>query len=125
MKTEVTSGSNAGLQGQRYMSDSQTHTYDSNKEKLLTDLRIVVADTQQLIKEAVDSSSEGLAALRTRFEQKLSAAKATLESARATVAGNARCAAAATSTYVKENPWQFAGVAVATGLIVGFLLSRR
>ncbi len=121
MNTEAKTGNGY----QRHTADSQAHSYDSNKEKLLTDLKMVVADAQQLIREATENSTEGLAALRARFDQKLGAARATLEGARHNVVGNARCASAATQAYVKENPWQVAGIAVATGLIVGFLLSRR
>jgi ElaB/YqjD/DUF883 family membrane-anchored ribosome-binding protein len=34
-------------------------------------------------------------------------------------------AARATDVYVKENPWQSAGIAAGVGLLVGLLISRK
>jgi ElaB/YqjD/DUF883 family membrane-anchored ribosome-binding protein len=101
------------------------NAYDAGKDKLLADLKVVVADGQQLIREAADSSSAGFAALRTRVEGKVDEARVKLGQVRTAMGENARFATDATDAYVKHNPWKFAGVSVAAGLVLGFLLGRR
>ena len=101
------------------------HGFDASKDKLLADLRIVATDAQQMIKEAADSSSEGFAALRTRVEGKMDDARVKLGRVRTVMGENARHATATTNTYVRENPWKFAGVSAAAGVVLGFLLGRR
>lgn len=101
------------------------HDYQRSKDKLVADLRIVVEDTQQLIKEAANSSAEGYAALRTRFDGKLVEARAKIEQARIAVGEKTRQAADATHAYVKENPWKAVGVGAGAGVLLGLLLRRR
>ena len=98
---------------------------DGNKDRLLADLKVLAADTEQLIREAAAASNEGYTELRARFDTKLVDAKAKLVQARAAVAEQSRQARAATHTYVKGNPWQAAGFAAAAGVLFGYLLSRR
>jgi ElaB/YqjD/DUF883 family membrane-anchored ribosome-binding protein len=109
----------------RSAAEGQTYDYDRSKDKLLADLKILGADVSQLIKEATGSPGEGFAALRTGLERRLADTKAKLDSTRAVVGEKTRRAADVTHAYVKDNPWQTAGVAAAAGLLVGFLLGRR
>jgi len=95
------------------------------KDKLVTDLKGVVADADDLLKEMVDSSAEEFAAARTKIEGKLGDARSRLADARSAVTGKARVATDATFEYITENPWKVLGVASATGVILGILLSRR
>src|SRR5258705_5190050 len=103
----------------------ESSNFDSNRDQLLVDLTLVVADADKLIREAAGASTEGLAALHTRLEAKLAEAKAKLARARSAVNGKAQYAAAAAQTYVRANPWQSAGVLVAAGVILGFFLGRQ
>jgi ElaB/YqjD/DUF883 family membrane-anchored ribosome-binding protein len=103
----------------------KTHSYDSNKDQLLADLRVVVADAEQVIKEAADCSIEGFATLRTRFESKLLEAREKIDRTRVAMVERTRHATDATHAYVKENPWKFAGAFALAGAIGGFLLGRR
>jgi ElaB/YqjD/DUF883 family membrane-anchored ribosome-binding protein len=101
------------------------HNFDSSKAKLMADLKMVVADAEQLIREAADSSSEALESLRARFEGNLREATAKLARARTAVGESAKQANDITHAYVNENPWKFAGVSAAAGLVAGFLLRRK
>lgn len=100
-------------------------TVEGMKEKLVKDLKGVVADADDLLKDVVNSSAEEFAAARTKIEAKLREAKSRLDDARLAVTEKAKGAADATDEYVRENPWTALGVAVAAGFIIGFLLSRR
>ena len=98
---------------------------DSSKDKLLADLKMVVADAESLLKEAAGASNEGFARLRTQFEMKLAESRAKLGRARTALGEKTQHAADAAHAYVKKNPWQSAGILTAAGAIVGFCLGRR
>ncbi len=102
-----------------------TCSNDSNKEKLIADLKTVVADGEQLIREAAGTSVESFAVLRSRFEGTLDDARAKIGRARSAVQANAQCATRSTQAFVRENPWASAGVTAAAGVVLGFLLGRR
>jgi ElaB/YqjD/DUF883 family membrane-anchored ribosome-binding protein len=125
MSIEAKAGHDSMLPVARVTTGNPIHNFDSSKAKLVADLKMVVADAEQLLREAADSSSEALEALRARFEANLHEATAKLARARAAVGGSARQATEMTHAYVKENPWKIAGVLGAAGLVLGFLLQRK
>ncbi len=96
-----------------------------NKEKLVSDLRAVLADADDLLNELAHSTGEGLAAARTKIEDKIGEFRSRVDDARTAVKDKAKGAADATHYYVSENPWKSLGLAAAAGIIIGFLLSRR
>lgn len=95
------------------------------QDVLVTDLKDIVAETDQLLNEVACATVEDFAAARAQIAEKLDDAKGRLDTARAMVAGRARCAAGATHEYVAGHPWQAMAVAAATGLVVGLLANRR
>lgn len=98
---------------------------EGTKEKLVRDLKVVVADGDDLLKEVANSSVEQFAAARTNVEARMDEAKSRLQDARIAVTRTAKDAAGATQEYVRENPWKVLGLAAAAGLVIGFVLSRR
>jgi ElaB/YqjD/DUF883 family membrane-anchored ribosome-binding protein len=125
MNTEAKASHDALGLSQRSTADHHAFSYDRNKDKLLADLKTVVADAETLIKEAAGSSVERFATLRTRFETKLSETRAGIDRARAAVGEKTKHATDATHAYVKQNPWKSVGVFAAAGVILGILLRRR
>jgi ElaB/YqjD/DUF883 family membrane-anchored ribosome-binding protein len=95
------------------------------REKLVDDMRTVLADTEQLFKAVVGQSGEKLAALQPRIEENLRAAKARLTEFERLAAEQARAAAEATDAYAHEHPWKIAGVTALLGVAVGLLIGRR
>jgi ElaB/YqjD/DUF883 family membrane-anchored ribosome-binding protein len=95
------------------------------REKFVTDLRTVLADTEQLLKSAVGESGEKLAALQPRIEENLRNAKARLEEFEQVTTERARAAAEATDAYAHEHPWKVAGFTALIGVAVGLLIGRR
>jgi ElaB/YqjD/DUF883 family membrane-anchored ribosome-binding protein len=95
------------------------------REKLVDDMRIVVADTEQLLKAVISQSGEKLAALQPRIEENLRSAKARLAEFEQAASEKARAAAQATDDYAHEHPWKIAGFSALLGVAVGLLISRR
>jgi ElaB/YqjD/DUF883 family membrane-anchored ribosome-binding protein len=95
------------------------------REKLIADMRTVLADSEQLLKAVVGQSGEKLAALQPRIEQNLRNAKARLEELEQIASERAREAAQATDAYVHEHPWKVAGFTALLGMAIGMLISRR
>ena len=95
------------------------------REKLVADMRTVLADTEQLLKAAVGQSGEKLAALQPRIEENLRKAKARLAEFERVATEQARAAADATDAYAHEHPWKIAGFSALLGVAVGLLIGRR
>jgi ElaB/YqjD/DUF883 family membrane-anchored ribosome-binding protein len=97
----------------------------TSKDKLVDDLRMVVADAEELLKATANQTGERIAAARARAGESLQVAKARLEEAQAVVVERTKVAARATDDYVHDNPWQAIGIAATVGLVLGALISRR
>jgi len=95
-----------------------------SKEKLMQDLRVVVADAEDLLRATAGQAGEKVATARERIQESLSAAKERLVAAEQTVVAKTKQAARATDEYVHENPWKSVGIAAGAGLIIGMLISR-
>ena len=95
-----------------------------SKEKLMQDLRVVVADAEELLRATASQTGEKVSAARERIIENLAAAKQRLAIAQETVVAKTKEAAKATDEYVHENPWKSVGIAAGVGLIIGMLISR-
>jgi ElaB/YqjD/DUF883 family membrane-anchored ribosome-binding protein len=98
---------------------------ERKKERLVKDLKDVVADADDLLREVANSTVEEFVAARTKIEGRLGEARSRLDDARIAVTEKAKEAADATHEYIRENPWKTLGVGAAVGLIIAVLLSRR
>ena len=97
---------------------------DVSKEKLMQDLRVVVADAEELLRATVGQAGEKVAVVRERIQGNLVVAKERLVAAEQAVVAKTKQAAKATDEYVHENPWKAVGIGAGVGLIVGMLISR-
>ena len=104
---------------------SQSAANDVTKEKLVADLKVVVADAEELLRATASQAGEKVAAARERIQASLAAAKVKLGEAERALTEKTKVAAKATDDYVRENPWQAVGIAAAAGLVLGILISRR
>jgi ElaB/YqjD/DUF883 family membrane-anchored ribosome-binding protein len=98
---------------------------DVSKEKLVADLKVVVADAEELLRATASQAGEKVAAARERIQASLATAKVKLTDAERALLEKSKLAAKATDEYVRENPWQAVGVAAVAGLVLGVLISRR
>lgn len=97
---------------------------DVSKEKLMQDMRVVVADAEELLRATAGQAGEKAAAARERIQESLVHAKERLVAAEHAVVEKTKEAAKATDEYVHENPWKSVGIAAGVGLIIGMLISR-
>ena len=102
------------------MNDTQV-----TKDKLVSDFKAVVADTEELLKLTAGQAGDKVADVRVRLNDKLTAAKYKLQDLEAAVVEKTKAAARATDDYVHDNPWSSIGAAAALGLLIGVLLGRR
>ncbi len=96
-----------------------------SKDKLVADLRLVVADAEELLAATAHQTGEKVSALRERMQENLRVARIKLADAEEVVRAKTREVAKATDNYVHEHPWKSIGVAAGVGLLVGLLISRR
>lgn len=95
------------------------------REKLIADMRVVLADTEQLLKAVIGQSGEKLAALQPRIQENLRNTKARLEEFEQAASDKARAAVNATDDYAHDHPWKLAGMSALLGAAVGLLIGRR
>jgi len=94
-------------------------------DKLLADLRLVVADAEELLRSTAGQAGEGAAELRARVQDSLARARDGLAQAQEAAITKARAAGRAADEYVHDNPWRSIGIAAGAGLVVGLLIGRR
>ncbi len=94
-------------------------------EKLMEDLRLVMADAEALLSATAGQAGETIAAARERAQASVAAAKTRIAQAGYAVAGQTREAAKAADDYVHDNPWTVAGIAAVAGVLIGMLIARK
>ena len=100
-------------------------TSEVSRDKLVADLRVVVADAEELLRATASQAGEKVSAARERIQASLAAAKVKLADAERVLLEQTKKAARATDEYVHENPWRAVGIAAVAGLVLGVLISRR
>ena len=94
-------------------------------DKLMEELRLMVADAEELLVSTANQTGEGAALARARIQKSLHVVKGRLMSAETALIERSRVAAKATDQYVHDNPWKAIGISVCAGVIVGMLVGRR
>ena len=87
-------------------------------EKLVTDVKVLASDLEELIKATAAQTGEKLNAARARVQ-------AAVANAQETVVVRGKDAARATDQYVRQNPWEALGITAGLAAIIGFLIGRR
>ena len=98
---------------------------DVTIDKLITDVKLVIADTEELLRATAGQAGEKVAEIRARTQDRLAAAKIKLAEAEAAVVDKAKQVGRVADDYVHDNPWRSVGVAAGIGFIAGLLIGRR
>jgi len=98
---------------------------DVSREKLGSDLRIVIADAEELLRATAGQMGEKAVLARERIQESLRVAKDKLSRVEEVMLDKTKAAARATDDYVHDHPWGAVGIAAAVGLVIGMLISRR
>jgi ElaB/YqjD/DUF883 family membrane-anchored ribosome-binding protein len=95
------------------------------QEKLVSDLKAVIADAEDMLHATANEAGDRVADLRARITERLHDARLRLGEAEAVLLDKTRKAARAADNYVHESPWQSVGIGVGVGFLLGFILGRR
>jgi len=96
-----------------------------NTDKLVSDLKVVIADAEELLRATASTAGEKVSAARAKMEDSVRVAKVKLAQTQDVMVDQAKAAAQATDDYVHTHPWKAVGFAAAIGVILGMLMSRR
>lgn len=97
----------------------------ASRDKLVSDLKLVLADAEELVKLTASDASGKLADVRSRLGEHVGTAKERLSELEDVVVTKTKEVAKATDHYVHEHPWQSIGIAAGVAFLLGMLSSRR
>ncbi|HYD60357.1 MAG TPA: DUF883 family protein [Noviherbaspirillum sp.] len=97
----------------------------SNIKTVRNDMKTLVKDAQELLREASLTTGEKADELRARGLALLDAAMEKAHEVQAIAIEKGKAAAQSTDEFVHEHPWKAVGIAAGVGLVVGMLISRR
>ncbi|HEY2953401.1 MAG TPA: DUF883 family protein [Verrucomicrobiae bacterium] len=92
-----------------------------NTDKLVTDLKRVVRDSEELLKASAGVVGDKAHEMRERLSAALESAKAACHR----LEERAIAGAKATDRVIREHPYQSIGVAFGVGLLIGVLVTRK
>ena len=95
---------------------SDVNDLSSSKQKIVADMKTVVSDAEEILRETASLTGEKMVDLRERIGERLRDAKLRIADAEAALVDKTKAAARATDDYVNENPWQAVGIAAGIGL---------
>lgn len=98
---------------------------NAEKEQLLSDVRSVLNNAEELLASAGEGGDAKAQALHAKLTANLKLAKDRLIDAEKLALDKAKAAAKATDHYVHEHPWKAVGIAAAVAFLLGLLVSRR
>lgn len=105
---------------------SEVTDFPSNsKEKLVSDMKVVVSDAEEILRATAGVAGDRLGELRERITDRLRDAKVRIADAEELLVDRTKAAARATDDYVNDNPWRAVGIAAGVGLLLGIIIGRR
>ena len=103
----------------------ESTTTTSSTTKLMEDLKVVIADAEELLRMTADQMGDKAVDLRLRMQTRLDHAKGDLARLQEAALVRAKEAGQAAEAYVHDHPWRAVGIAAGVGLVIGLLISRR
>lgn len=97
----------------------------AQRDRLMADLKLVIADTEELLRVTAGQAGEQAKEMRGRMQTRIDQAKASLLQMQEASLAKAKAAGHAADEYVHDNPWKAIGAAAGVGLIAGLLIGRR
>ncbi len=94
---------------------------DINTDRLVSDLKTVTKDAEELLKTVSGEQGNGSSEIRMRLSSAIDSAKATYRRLEERAVAGAK----ATDKVIREHPYESLGVAFGLGLLVGVLVTRK
>ncbi|MBI4326189.1 MAG: DUF883 domain-containing protein [Chloroflexi bacterium] len=92
-----------------------------SKEKLVSDVKVVVQDAEDLMRATAGDVGEKAKEARVRLGAALESAKASCRKLEEKAVAGAK----ATDQLIREHPYESIGIGFGIGLLVGLLISRK
>ena len=83
---------------------------NTQSERLVSDVKVLVKDTEDLVMATASQAGDKIIDIRNRAQQAVANLKPQLAKLESAVVERAKTTAAATDTYIHENPWTAIGV---------------
>jgi ElaB/YqjD/DUF883 family membrane-anchored ribosome-binding protein len=104
---------------------TMSETNAVNRDRLIADMKVVVADAEELLRATANQAGDKMTELRGKAQDNLVKARASLAEAQGAMADKAKEAGHVADEYVQANPWRSIGIAAGVAFVVGLLVSRR
>ena len=101
-----------------------TQQLELGRQKIVDDLRVLLTDSEEMLRLAANVPGEGVGALRERLSTHVDSLQAALGDAQNAAQRRYRVAAVNTERYVRHNPWRAIGIAAGVGFLLGVLAAR-
>ena len=105
--------------------DTRTINASLPGDRLADDLRRIVGDADELLKNIADATVDEFSTTREKFESRLNEARVKVDEARIALGRKAVHVADVSTEYIRENPWKMVGLLALTGLVGAVLVARR
>lgn len=106
--------------------DRQYARVARSRHEVKEELQQLMEDVEELMRRVGDAADPELDRLRSKVQTAITSAREAIDSRTEWPRQRARAAVAAGAAYVREQPWQAAGIAaVLVGIAVGVLVARR
>ncbi len=96
-----------------------------DRRRLAEDLKLVVRDTENILRHKVQDAGQGYTEARDRLERTLHDAKAQLTALESDVWDRANSAARGADNYVRGHTWESIGIGAGVGLLLGLVIGRK
>lgn len=93
-------------------------------QKIVDDLRVLLKDSEEMLRLAATVPGEGVDALRDRLGEHVETLQSALGDAQQNAQRRYRAATVNTERYVRHNPWRSIGIAASVGFLFGVLTAR-
>jgi len=93
-------------------------------QKIVQDLRVLLKDSEEMLRLAANVPGEGVGALRQKLGTHVEALQSALGDAQENAQRRYRFATVNTERYVRQNPWSSVAIAAGVGFVLGVLSAR-
>ena len=93
-------------------------------QKIVEDLRVLLKDSEEMLRLAANVPGEGVDALRDKLGTHVETRQSALGDAQQNAQRRYRTATVNTERYVRRNPWRSIGIAAGVGFVLGILTTR-
>ncbi|CAD6522430.1 DUF883 family protein [Paraburkholderia metrosideri] len=93
-------------------------------QKIVEDLRVLLKDSEEMLRLAANVPGEGVGVLRDKLGTHVETLQSALGDAQQSAQRRYRAATVNTERYVRHNPWRAIGIAAGVGFVLGVLTVR-